>query len=623
MGAGDAGRYMLEEWRATTVGPGESTEETVSVPGRPAAFAGEEAVKYATSFADPREGDDRVACLHLSGLYAHAGVDVTGEPLGEGTDVEVEHDAYFEPLRIPFVPYEDNEVTVTCEAPRDRFGGLHDTDAVAAADRVPGIWWAARLESHPLPYVDTVTVRPEVTGDNARLHVRTTVVTGGPLEDRITYSLKPEGDLQTRGMMDRGQVTAGGAGKTTVEHTVDIRDPALWWPAGHGRQHRYTLTAKLGDSEHTVTTGVCEVERDGSDLVVNGERVGIRGVNLLTAAPSDVERARDLNANLVRAHAQVLPPSVYEACDEAGVLVWQDLPLTGPGGFDVGRARDLAERCSRAVGRFPSLAVFGVHDDPTATFAEGLGSGLLDSLRLRWRAWRSDYDRGPAERVAEAFVGDRPVVPVVGEPGTDPDAGAYYPGWAYGTVESTDGLLERYPVPVVAEYGAAALGTEPVEAAPGFDAARHATRVQGEGVEASQAYQREVLQGVTARLRRAGVGAVAYALRDTDGAGMGVFAADGTEKAGAAALRASLAPVGLFLADPGAAESAVVVVNDAPSEVAGEVTWTAGEATGTLEVSVPAGETWTGGAVSLPEGAETATLALTAGPAPVEQRYSL
>jgi len=613
----DAGARMVEEWRATV--PGDDRVEPVSVPGSPAAFAGCDTVEYATTFDDPRDADDDAAVLVLRGLYAHADVELSADRLdGDGA---VEHDCYFAPLRVPFDPGETNDLVVTCRSPDDRFGGLHDTDLVPESDRVPGVWWDASLETHPLPYVDDTEVRPEITGEGARLHVRTTVVTGGPLEDRITYSLRPEGDHAGRGTMERSTVRTEEAGPATVEHTIEIRGPSLWWPRELGDQHRYRLTAKLGDSERSVAVGVCDVGFADGRLVVNGEPLPVRGVNLLTADTEDVRRAREVNANLVRAHAHVLPEEVYEACDEAGLLVWQDLPLTGPGEFDTDRGRALARTLSRTRGRHPSLAAHAVHDDPTTTFEDGLGSGLLDRLRLRVRAWRTGYDPVPAETVADALPDHAPVFPVVGGPGVGADAAAYYPGWDYGEPADIDALLDRYPADVVAEFGAGAVADGDSDAA-GFDRAKHDRHVDG-GVDASQRYQAGTLRTVAERLRRRETGAVAFALRDTGAGGMGVFASDGTPKRAKTVLGRAFAPVQAFLAAPSPGGSDVVVVNDSPGELSATLEWSAGDRGGAFDLTVGPRDRWTGGPVTVPRDCETVELELDVGGRRVGNAYDL
>jgi len=599
---------MFDEWRATAPELADVAAESVSVPGRPAAVAGADVVDYRTTIEDPRGSEDEVAVLELRGLYANASVEVPGNRLdGDGP---VAHDTYFRPLRIPFEPTDGGELRVRCRAPEDRFGGIHDTDLVPPEDSVPGIWWGASLDSRPVPYIESMDVRPRIDGDSAQLSVRTTVVSDEPLDERITYSVRPAGDHKGRGMMERASVESSDPGRTVVEHTVEVHDPNLWWPRGMGEQHLYTLRGKLDDEETTVTTGICDVDRDEGQLIVNGEPMQIRGVNLLTDSSADVDRAIECNANLLRAHAHALPESVYERCDEAGMLVWQDLPLTGPGEFETDRGEELASALGNQYGRHPSLAAVGVHDDPVDAFDDSLGSGFFDRMRLRYRAWRTDYDDQPARTVAEAVPLDLPVFPVVGGPGVDAAAGSYYPGWHYGDADSIDSLLARYPVDVVAEFGAGALGDQQggdVDDAAGFDAAIHERRVSGD-IEESQAYQADLLAEIAGYLRRERVGTVAFALRDTDRAGMGVFRKDGTPKAGADALASAYEPVRAFVTDPGGEESEIVVLNDRPRALSSELAYSAGDEAGTIDFTVNAQGRWRGGPIALPADADAVRL---------------
>jgi hypothetical protein len=575
----------MPEWHASTVGETAPTPEPVELPGKPTAFAGDDAVRYVAELDDPRSADEDVAVLHLDGCYAHAEVEIAGSVLGETGPIS--HDVYFAPRRIPFYPAEPCRIAVTCRSPTDRFGGLHDTDRVPEAERVPAPWWAADVETHPLPFVDSLDVRPAVTDDGAVLHVSTTVVAAERCTERITYSLRPTGDTPTRGTMERATVETDGPGKTTVEHEIEVFDPALWWPRERGTQHRYTLKASLGESDRTVTTGIRDVERDGGTLRINGEPITVRGVNLTTADAADVERALECNANLVRGHAHVLPPDVYAACDEAGLLVWQDLPLSGVGEFDVDRGRELAAALGRVTGRHPSLAVTSVHDEPTDAFGAGVGSGWLDSLRRRWRAWRTEYDAGPAERVAEALPDGVPCFPVVGDPGTGSEARRLFPGWDYGEAADAQALIERGTPDVVAEFGAGSLGSgDPVHAAD-FDRTKHDRYVDGDR-DTSQAYQARVVETVASAVRRANVGGVVYSLRDTGAAGMGVYTDDGEPKPAQAALSDAFEPLQAFPTDDGR----VVVVNDLPAAVDAELAWESGEAAGTESIAVDAGGRW-------------------------------
>jgi hypothetical protein len=596
----------MQNWQATA---SDGRETELSLPGVPSSFAGSETVEYRTTLPEPRGPGEDVAVLTLGGLYAHAEIDVDGRLDGEGP---VEHDAYFTPLRLPFVPDWETELRVTCHAPRDRFGGVHDTDLVPDEQAVPGVWWDVSLDTGPLPYLEDITVRPEHGENGPVLQVRTSVLTDGPCSERLTYSVRPEGQSRGGGTMERTQVETDSPGRTTVEHTIRLRDPSLWWPREFGDQNRHVLRVKLGDQERTVTFGLRDVTVEDGSLLVNGERIPVRGVNLLDGDPADVERALEVNANLVRAHAHAPPATLYEACDEAGVLVWQDLPLTGPGEFDLDRGRALAAALARRAARHPSVAMYAAHDDPV-TVAEGLSDGLLDRLRLRWRAWRADYDEGPAAELAAALPD--PAVPAVGGPGLGCDAAAYYPGWHYGAPEDIESMLDRYPAAFVAEYGAAAPGPDEgqrphTEGEPSAVWTSNGGNGRADQPAEARAYQAGLLGRTSESLRRERVGAIAFCLRDAAEGGFGVYARDGEPKPARDALARAFNPVRAFLTSPSPGDSPVLVVNDTAQSVTATLRWRAGDAGDTLSVAVDGGDRWTGGPISIPSTAETVTLEL-------------
>lgn len=571
---------MTIEWRGAAVEPGEGVPDphgwqAVDVPGRPEAFAGESAVAYRADFEDPRDPDEAHAVLALEGTYAHARVWLNGDLLAE-------HDAYFEPLRVPLPVAEDNELIVECRAPEDRFGGTHDTDLVPEESAVPGIWWDARVDTYPDPYVDRLAVDPVVEGDEAAVDVAATVVTDEPLDDRVTVSLRPEGDVRGGGMMNRMHVETD-PGRATVSQRVEVRDPQLWWPHTVGGQPRYAIRAKLDDHERTVVTGLRTVDYGDDGLTVNGESVEARGIAILDGGVDDVADVVAAGATLLRAHAHALSPAVYAACDEQGVLVWQDLPLTGPGEFDAERGADLAERLVAARNRHPSLAAVGVHDDPIASYADGLGSGAIDRLRFRWRAWRAGYDDEAADAVADA-VEDVPTFPVVGPPGIQPDAATLYPGWDFGSASDLAWVCETYDLgSVVGEFGAGEDGD-----ADAGDAREEQARVVG-----------QVAEGL--RLREADV-YCAFALRDEATDGMGLIDDWGERKPAFDRLATAYRPVQAFLDDPTPGESDVVVVNGRPRAGTVTVEWDQDGEREQTEVTIGANGRTTATTLSLSEG---------------------
>ncbi|HYD10611.1 MAG TPA: hypothetical protein VEA78_10945, partial [Acidimicrobiales bacterium] len=143
-----------------------------------------------------------------------------------------------------------------------------------------------------------------------------------------------------------GQVVQGD------EVAVRIADPVRWWPNGRGDQHLYDLRVELLDGDEVVDAreariGLREVElvrepdEAGESFLfrVNGEDTFVLGANWI---PDDsfparthrlrvfelVRMARDCGMNMLRIWGGGLYESedFYDACDELGLLVWQDFP---------------------------------------------------------------------------------------------------------------------------------------------------------------------------------------------------------------------------------------------------------------------------------------------------------
>ncbi|MEA5387769.1 hypothetical protein VB779_12500 [Haloarculaceae archaeon H-GB11] len=296
-------------------------------------------------------------------------------------------------------------------------------------------------------------------------------------------------------------------------------------------------------------------------------------------------------------------PAFVQRADEVGLLVWQGLPLVGSGSFDTERGSSLAARIDDQYRHAPSSIAFSVHENPLDLFPDRLGSGLLDRLRLRWRVWRSEYDHGPAREVASALPDDAVTLPVVGPPGTDPDAATIAPGWDYGEPKDVSWLLDTYPSlsTVVGGFGVGSVGVADPEELVGFDREKHAAHASLSDRAESQAYQARALSTIAETLRQRDCGVVvATALRDLADAGLGVYARDGSPKAAADALATAFEPVQAFLADPAGSESDVVVHNDTPDPISGTLSWSSDETDGETEVSVDPCDQAVATTVSLP-----------------------
>jgi beta-mannosidase len=128
--------------------------------------------------------------------------------------------------------------------------------------------------------------------------------------------------------------------------SIDLDRPALWWPAGHGEQPLHdTVVAIPGDRiERRVGLRTLEVINEPDDVGtslffrVNGIEIFCKGANWIPAdaLPSRInrDRIRRLLAEAVQANMNMIRvwgggfyefDDFYDACDELGLLVWQDM----------------------------------------------------------------------------------------------------------------------------------------------------------------------------------------------------------------------------------------------------------------------------------------------------------
>jgi beta-mannosidase len=180
-------------------------------------------------------------------------------------------------------------------------------------------------------------------------------------------------------------------GRTETRTRFTLADPRPWWTWDTGRPDLYRLvvephTASASAAEGVVerTFGVRVLDRDEATLTytLNGRRLFLRGAwypfaGLFPADVTDVAYLRDVamlrdaNCNHVAVVGYIERPVFYDACDRAGMLVFQQLPFTqfGPMGVldasyprrDTYRAWALGEVDSvvRQLRGHPSLGVWG------------------------------------------------------------------------------------------------------------------------------------------------------------------------------------------------------------------------------------------------------------------------
>ena len=138
-------------------------------------------------------------------------------------------------------------------------------------------------------------------------------------------------------------------GENVFDHELEIIDPDLWWPAGHGNQPLYTfdITIETEDQTYQISKRIGlrnvfvkrEKDENGYSFAVhvNDVPIFLKGANWIPADSFTPRLTKEdyssLINNAIMANMNTLRVwggGIYEAdyfydlCDEKGILIWQD-----------------------------------------------------------------------------------------------------------------------------------------------------------------------------------------------------------------------------------------------------------------------------------------------------------
>jgi beta-mannosidase len=247
-----------------------------------------------------------------------------------------------------------------------------------------------------------------------------------------------------------------------------------WSTWDRGEQPLYELVFRCGEAVQKVRFGARSVELRGWSAYLNGERLFLRGINYL---PTDVYPARatserlradaslvrEAGMNAVRVHAHVAEAGFYEACDEMGLLIFQDFPLQWTHRRSVLQpAITQAQEMARDLRSYPAVGIYLAHDEPfyVAPPEKWSVPGLLrtaaEVLSPRWLLWQRRVLDPAIVRAISEEDGSRPVIEAAGHPLT---TNHLYFGWYYGRFRDLERAVKFLPglSRLPTEYGAQAL----------------------------------------------------------------------------------------------------------------------------------------------------------------------
>jgi beta-mannosidase len=481
-------------WRAITadddvrrdgvgLGVDDSAWSDVRVPGHwrshPDFATSDGPLVYRRRFEQEPPADGRRRWIVLDGIFYQGDVWLDGAYLGDPEGYFMPH--AFDVTALSRLSSEHViAVEVACPPIRSARGRRNVTGVFQYWDGMDrewnpgGLWGPVRVEDTGPARVDRFRVLCRDADDSrAHLLLRARIDSDTGRSVRLRTSIDGRRVGETERVMARGVNEVG--------WTVDIDHPALWWPRSLGEQPLTEISVEAvvdgGVSDRcTHRTGLREVAWKDWVCSVNGERLFLKGANLLPTRPGladatpedarrDVELAADVGLDVLRVHGHIARAEVYAAADEAGILLLQDFPLQW--GYSRGVRRQAVSQAQAAVdvlGHHPSIVLWTAHNDPAAV-ALGM-EGDTPRSRLRYAlghqlpSWnKTVLDRWVKRSIERADV-TRPVVAHSGVlphlPQLEGTDSHLYFGWYHGEARELGPFAARLPrvVRFVSEFGA-------------------------------------------------------------------------------------------------------------------------------------------------------------------------
>jgi beta-mannosidase len=378
---------------------------------------------YRRIFPLPVESEhpEQQVLLRFEGVDYYADVWLNGHYLGS-------HEGYFGSFDFPVTPYlrDKNILCVRVDSPREFRGEEHEVGQLkntfkGALERwdvnnpevSPGGIWndvklistgQTRIESlratgHPLTFPslgepDTLVealVAVEIDLTSVSKHL--------PLTAKLEVEVSPVNHKSPSVSMTYEVELV--PGPQTMNFKLRMPEAKLWWTWDLGQPNLYNIHIKvntLNEMSDEVETifGIRQIERrNGWETFLNGVRFFQRGANYLSDQflslmsqkryVEDVKLLKNANLNTVHPFCVIEKQTFYDACDKAGILVYQDflIWLMGSNESDfVRRGITQLDELIKQFGNHPSIGIWTFGSQPSQANFEKLCSAL--SHFARW-----------------------------------------------------------------------------------------------------------------------------------------------------------------------------------------------------------------------------------------------
>jgi len=333
---GEAGAWFAPNadgtWRKIAV-PGSFNEEFArrpADPGDPYRFYKGKAW-YRTRFIAPRAGRAHVF-LHFSGTVLRQKVWLNGHPIGSSVlpwlDVAYDITSSLSHLGENTLVVEVDNSILPEAIPDAKWRGWWDDG---------GLIWPVYLEERPAVRSESYATTTMLADGRWRLKVETAVHEDTPAKTDVQLSLTSAGG---RLVWKQTEEAPASAGQTDLASAADLTGIQPWSP---DRPVLYRLTVKTSAPGQppdlaSYRIGFRQIETRGSQILLNGAPITLRGINRHEFAPGvgqslsvaqnrrDMADIKALGANFVRLAHYSQSQDVYNDCDELGLLVWTEMP---------------------------------------------------------------------------------------------------------------------------------------------------------------------------------------------------------------------------------------------------------------------------------------------------------
>jgi beta-galactosidase/beta-glucuronidase len=323
---------------------------------------------YRRALEVPAEWTGQRIVLHFGAVHHAATVWVNGTEVGS-------HEGGYTPFELDVTDAladAGNVVLVRVSAPLDKRYIVHGKQRSIPRDDYDncafspssGIWQPVWVEARPATHVAGIHLEAS-SGLNAI--VATVEVEGANVAgSRLTISI------------DGAPAAESKVNAASSSFTLAVESPRLWTPTD---PHLYSVTVELssahGTDVVTAPTGLRRIEVIDNTLVLNGERLYVRGVldqgywpGSGITAPSDaafvtdIELAREAGFTVIRKHLKLEDPRFLFHADRLGMLVWAEPASTGRYSREAaGRFEAQIEPMVRRDGNHPSIVIWGLYNE--------------------------------------------------------------------------------------------------------------------------------------------------------------------------------------------------------------------------------------------------------------------